>query len=104
MCVVGIIFAVGARLLALRHVIVTRGGWLLAPLLGRARPMPRLQKVFSSGDDIVAVRGNGKLITLGVDRFPYRDPTAVRASLLRSLPRGQLPATRLPCAASSLQS
>jgi hypothetical protein len=84
---IGLLFAIGVRLLALRQVVATRGGWLLAPLIGPARPMPPVRDVFVRGDDVVALGVDGRLIVLGVDRFPYRDPAAVRRSLLLNLPR-----------------
>jgi len=84
---VGLLVAIGVRLLALRQVVVTRGGWLLAPLIGPARPIPLARDVYVRGDDVVAVAIDGRLLVLGVDRFPFRDPAAVRRSLLANLPR-----------------
>jgi hypothetical protein len=84
---IGLLFAIGARLLALRQVVATPGGWLLAPFIGRARPMPPVRGVFVRGEDVVAVAVDGKLIVLGIDRFPFRDPATIRRSLVRNLPR-----------------
>jgi hypothetical protein len=84
---VGLLFAIGARLLALRQVVATPGGWLLAPLIGRARPMLPVRGVVVRGEDVVAMAVDGRLIVLGVDRFPFRDPTTVRRSLVRNIPR-----------------
>lgn len=83
----GLFFAIGARLLALRQVVATRGRWLLAPLIGPARVMPPVRDAFVREDDVVAVGIDGKWVVLGVDRFPSRDPARVRRSLLRDLPR-----------------
>ena len=70
---VGLLFAIGIRLWALRQVVATRGGWLLAPLIGPARPMPPVRHAFVRGDDVVAVAIDGRLTVLGVDRFPFRE-------------------------------
>jgi len=83
----GFLFAIGVRLVALRQVVAAHGRWLLAPLIGRASPMPPVQRVFVRGEDVVAVAIDGTLIVLGVDRFPFRDPATVRRSLVLNLPR-----------------
>jgi len=52
---VGLVFAIGARLQALRWVVPTRGGWMLAPLVGRPWRLPRFREVFVRGEDVIAI-------------------------------------------------
>jgi hypothetical protein len=80
-------FAVVSRLVLLRAVALTRDGWLLVPLLGRAKVMPPLVDVYEQGDDVIVVGMDGQTTLLGVDRFPSRREAEVRRDLVEALRR-----------------
>ena len=81
-------FAVGVRLAALRTVVTSDHGWMLVPLVGRARPMPRrLVDLYIADDDIVAVGTDGRSFVLGIEKLPFRDHRAARFGLLEALKR-----------------
>jgi hypothetical protein len=83
----GLLFAIVSRLGLLRQVVATRDGWVLAPIIGPPRPIPPVRQAFVRGHDVVAVAFDGRLVVLGVDRFPHRDAATIRRRLVRDLPR-----------------
>jgi hypothetical protein len=86
-CAAALALAVGSRLLALRSVVVTRDGWMLISLLGRAEYMAPLADVYEQNEDVVALGLDGRTTLLGVDRLPFRKRSAARHSLVEALRR-----------------
>jgi hypothetical protein len=82
-----VLLALGSRLAMLRSVVVTARGWMLLPLVGRARFMAPIAEVYEQGDDVIALGIDGRTTVLGVDRFPSRNTAVVRQSLVEVLRR-----------------
>lgn len=80
-----VLCAVSSRLAMLHSVVVTRHGWMLRPLVGRAKFMAPIADVYERGDDVVALGIDGRTTLLGIHRFPFRNPADIRRALVETL-------------------
>ena len=82
-----IVLSVGFRLHVLRSLVLTDDGWVLVPLIGRARQMLPIADIYSTEDDVIVLDRSGRVLLLGVGRLGGRDSLRVRTALVLALRR-----------------